>query len=168
MWVASGDGGWGERGGGREKVVPARQRVLQKARTFAHATGLYLLACVSFQQLATCAFSVLAHVTGGLTNICYNVLDRHVKGGRGDRIAFFWSVPAYAYAYCMCMCICVCMCMHVHVCVCVHMCVHAIVRELVLECWRACRCARIRAFGDLVWRSTWLCSRAIGSRSTVT
>ena len=31
-----------------------------------------------------------------------------------------------------------------YVCVCVHMCVHAIVRELVLECWRACRCARIR------------------------
>ncbi|EGD79744.1 acetyl-coenzyme A synthetase [Salpingoeca rosetta] len=28
---------------------------------------------------------------GGLTNICYNVLDRHVEAGRGDRVAFFWE-----------------------------------------------------------------------------
>ncbi|XP_072169814.1 acetyl-coenzyme A synthetase, cytoplasmic-like [Diadema setosum] len=28
---------------------------------------------------------------GATTNVCYNVLDRHVKNGLGDRIAFFWE-----------------------------------------------------------------------------
>ena len=27
---------------------------------------------------------------GAITNICYNVLDRHVNDGLGDRIAFYW------------------------------------------------------------------------------
>ncbi len=27
---------------------------------------------------------------GGQTNVCYNVLDRHVKEGRGNHIAFLW------------------------------------------------------------------------------
>ena len=27
---------------------------------------------------------------GGLTNICYNCLDRHVNAGKGDDIAFYW------------------------------------------------------------------------------
>ncbi len=29
---------------------------------------------------------------GAVTNVCYNVLDRHVKNGLGDRIAFYWYV----------------------------------------------------------------------------
>lgn len=28
---------------------------------------------------------------GATTNICYNVLDRHVKDGLGDKIAFYWE-----------------------------------------------------------------------------
>eukprot|EP01147_Barroeca_monosierra_P005429 gene5429-8894_t len=28
---------------------------------------------------------------GGITNICFNVLDRHVENGQGDRVAFFWE-----------------------------------------------------------------------------
>ena len=27
---------------------------------------------------------------GSVTNISYNCLDRHVKDGRGDAVAFFW------------------------------------------------------------------------------
>lgn len=27
---------------------------------------------------------------GATTNVCYNVLDRHVENGLGDRIAFYW------------------------------------------------------------------------------
>ena len=27
---------------------------------------------------------------GAVTNICYNCLDRHVRDGRGDAIAFYW------------------------------------------------------------------------------
>ena len=27
---------------------------------------------------------------GAVTNICYNVLDRHVNNGLGDKIAFHW------------------------------------------------------------------------------
>ena len=27
---------------------------------------------------------------GSSTNICYNVLDRHVKSGSGSKVAFFW------------------------------------------------------------------------------
>lgn len=27
---------------------------------------------------------------GATTNICYNVLDRHVKNGLGDKVAFYW------------------------------------------------------------------------------
>ena len=27
---------------------------------------------------------------GATTNVCYNVLDRHVKNGLGDRIVFYW------------------------------------------------------------------------------
>ena len=27
---------------------------------------------------------------GAKTNICYNALDRHVKNGSGDKVAFFW------------------------------------------------------------------------------
>ena len=27
---------------------------------------------------------------GGMTNVCYNALDRHVKNGDGDKIAFYW------------------------------------------------------------------------------
>eukprot|EP00803_Ostreobium_quekettii_P003066 evm.model.scf_2786.1 EVM.evm.TU.scf_2786.1 scf_2786:12831-14819(-) len=28
---------------------------------------------------------------GAKTNMCYNALDRHVEGGDGDRVAFFWE-----------------------------------------------------------------------------
>jgi acetyl-CoA synthetase len=28
---------------------------------------------------------------GGLTNICYNALDRHVAAGNGDRVCFLWE-----------------------------------------------------------------------------
>ncbi|XP_071807196.1 acetyl-coenzyme A synthetase, cytoplasmic-like [Asterias amurensis] len=28
---------------------------------------------------------------GATTNVCYNVLDRHVKDGKGDKIAFYWQ-----------------------------------------------------------------------------
>ena len=27
---------------------------------------------------------------GAKLNLCYNALDRHVEGGLGDRVAFFW------------------------------------------------------------------------------
>ena len=27
---------------------------------------------------------------GAVTNVCYNVLDRHVADGLGDKVAFFW------------------------------------------------------------------------------
>lgn len=27
---------------------------------------------------------------GSRTNICFNVLDRNVRNGYGDRIAFYW------------------------------------------------------------------------------
>ena len=27
----------------------------------------------------------------GVTNICYNCVDRHVEAGKGDRIAFYWE-----------------------------------------------------------------------------
>lgn len=27
---------------------------------------------------------------GAVTNVCYNVLDRHVANGLGDKVAFFW------------------------------------------------------------------------------
>lgn len=27
---------------------------------------------------------------GASTNICYNLLDRHVKSGLGDQVAFYW------------------------------------------------------------------------------
>ena len=29
--------------------------------------------------------------TGAQTNLCYNAVDRHVKDGAGDRVAFFWE-----------------------------------------------------------------------------
>lgn len=29
--------------------------------------------------------------SGGMTNICYNALDRHVKAGNGDRVCFLWE-----------------------------------------------------------------------------
>jgi len=29
---------------------------------------------------------------GGKTNVAYNCLDRHIKAGNGDRIAYFWCV----------------------------------------------------------------------------
>lgn len=28
---------------------------------------------------------------GGMTNICYNALDKHVKEGNGDRVCFLWE-----------------------------------------------------------------------------
>ncbi|CAG2226426.1 ACSS1_2 [Mytilus edulis] len=28
---------------------------------------------------------------GAKTNICYNAIDRHIKNGQGDKIAFFWE-----------------------------------------------------------------------------
>ena len=27
---------------------------------------------------------------GGSTNICYNLLDRNIKNGHGDKVAFYW------------------------------------------------------------------------------
>lgn len=29
--------------------------------------------------------------TGAQTNVSYNALDRHVKAGRGDKVAFYWE-----------------------------------------------------------------------------
>lgn len=29
---------------------------------------------------------------GASTNICYNLLDRNIKNGHGDKIAFYWYV----------------------------------------------------------------------------
>jgi propionyl-CoA synthetase len=31
--------------------------------------------------------------TGGLTNMCYNAVDRHVLAGKGDRVAVIWESP---------------------------------------------------------------------------
>ena len=28
---------------------------------------------------------------GGTTNLCYNAVDRHVKAGNGDKVAFYWE-----------------------------------------------------------------------------
>jgi acetyl-CoA synthetase len=28
---------------------------------------------------------------GGRLNVCYNCVDRHVEGGRKDKVAFFWE-----------------------------------------------------------------------------
>jgi acetyl-CoA synthetase len=28
---------------------------------------------------------------GGKLNVCYNCVDRHVEGGRGDKVAYFWE-----------------------------------------------------------------------------
>ncbi|VDP08447.1 unnamed protein product [Soboliphyme baturini] len=30
-------------------------------------------------------------MSGALSNVCYNVLDRHVKNGYGDKVAFYWE-----------------------------------------------------------------------------
>lgn len=27
---------------------------------------------------------------GATTNICYNLLDRNIRGGHGDKVAFYW------------------------------------------------------------------------------
>lgn len=27
---------------------------------------------------------------GAVTNMCYNVLDRHIEGGLADKVAYFW------------------------------------------------------------------------------
>lgn len=32
---------------------------------------------------------------GASTNICYNLLDRNIKLGYGDKIAFYWYVKKY-------------------------------------------------------------------------
>lgn len=29
---------------------------------------------------------------GASTNLCYNLLDRNIKNGHGDKVAFFWYV----------------------------------------------------------------------------
>jgi acetyl-CoA synthetase len=29
--------------------------------------------------------------TGAQTNVSYNALDRHVKAGKGDKVAFYWE-----------------------------------------------------------------------------
>ena len=34
---------------------------------------------------------------GALTNVCYNVLDRHIEKGMGDRIAYHWSVIEHLF-----------------------------------------------------------------------
>ena len=31
---------------------------------------------------------------GAVTNVCYNVLDRHVENGLGEKVAFYWYVFA--------------------------------------------------------------------------
>lgn len=30
---------------------------------------------------------------GATTNVSYNLLDRNIKNGHGDKVAFYWSVP---------------------------------------------------------------------------
>lgn len=32
---------------------------------------------------------------GATTNICYNLLDRNIRSGHGEKIAFFWLVLLY-------------------------------------------------------------------------
>jgi acetyl-CoA synthetase len=32
----------------------------------------------------------IKYLNGAKTNICYNILDRNIKNGYGDRIAFYW------------------------------------------------------------------------------
>jgi hypothetical protein len=32
---------------------------------------------------------------GASTNLCYNLLDRNIKNGHGDKIAFFWYVLVF-------------------------------------------------------------------------
>jgi acetyl-CoA synthetase len=34
----------------------------------------------------------LRWMEGASTNICYNLLDRNIKNGHGDKIAFYWYV----------------------------------------------------------------------------
>lgn len=31
-------------------------------------------------------------MSGAVTNVCHNVLDRHVENGLGDKVAFYWLV----------------------------------------------------------------------------
>jgi propionyl-CoA synthetase len=33
------------------------------------------------------------YFTGGLTNVCYNAVDRHVLSGAGDNVAVIWESP---------------------------------------------------------------------------
>lgn len=34
---------------------------------------------------------------GASTNICYNLLDRNIKNGHGDKIAYFWYVLVFKF-----------------------------------------------------------------------
>jgi acyl-coenzyme A synthetase/AMP-(fatty) acid ligase len=36
---------------------------------------------------------------GATTNICYNLLDRNVKNGLGDKIAYYWWVEQCNFIY---------------------------------------------------------------------
>ena len=35
---------------------------------------------------------------GASTNICYNLLDRNIKNGHGDKIAFLWYVLVFKFS----------------------------------------------------------------------
>lgn len=37
---------------------------------------------------------------GASTNLCYNLLDRNIKNGHGDKIAFFWYVLVFNISVC--------------------------------------------------------------------
>lgn len=34
---------------------------------------------------------------GASTNICYNLLDRNIKNGHGDKVAFYWYVSFFYF-----------------------------------------------------------------------
>lgn len=38
---------------------------------------------------------------GASTNICYNLLDRNIKNGHGDKVAFFWYVLVFKISVAM-------------------------------------------------------------------
>lgn len=56
-----------------------------------HAYRPNPLPCYADRFLKKHGMTMLQWFKGGQTNICYNALDRHVKAGLGDKIAFFWE-----------------------------------------------------------------------------
>ena len=39
----------------------------------------------------SCVVALIQWFKGGITNICYNCLDRNVEAGLGDKVALYWE-----------------------------------------------------------------------------